>query len=102
MTEAHECYKNYYQKVYTRSKRKTPAQRKHLAKLKDKLKVSVKKGNIINKKFDKFLNEHKEIVDKYNALINELDSRYEMSTDIESAIKDYNERFITREVDIDE
>ena len=92
--EAYKCYgSNSYEKDSTIIK-KTPKQKKRLAKLKEKLKVADRKSAIAEKKLDNFRDKHSKVISEYNSLESDVAEKSTKWYDISEDIKDYENRFI--------
>ena len=96
MTTNYEAHKAYGTSSYEKETiiKKTPKQKKRLAKLKEKLKVASRKSAIAEKKLDNFRDKHNKVISEYNSLENDVAEKSTKWCDISEDIEDYENRFI--------
>ena len=96
--EAHEVYGTSSYEKETIIK-KTPKQKKRLAKLKEKLKVANKKSAIAEKKLDSFRDKHSKVIKEYINLELDVSDKATKWNDIYEEIREYESRFIKKTYD---
>ena len=91
--EAHKAYGTSSQEKITIIK-KTPKQKKRLAKSKEKLKVADRKSVIAEKKLDSFRDKHSKVIKEYNNLELDVSDKSAKWNDIYEDINEYENKFI--------
>ena len=91
--EAHKAYGTSSHEKITIIK-KTPKQKKLLAKLKEKLKVANKKSAIAEKKLYNFRDKHSKVIKEYINLELDVSDKGAKWYDISEEIRGYESRFI--------
>ena len=91
--EAHKAYGTSSHEKITIIK-KTPKQKKRLAKLKEKLKVADRKSVIAEKKLDSFRDKHSKVIKEYNNLELDVSDKSAKWNDIYEDINEYENKFI--------
>tara|TARA_R100000808_G_C2138495_1_gene146518 strand:+ start:997 stop:1323 length:327 start_codon:yes stop_codon:yes gene_type:complete len=101
MTTNYEAHKAYGTSSYEKTTiiKKTPKQKKRLAKLKEKLKVANKKSAIAEKKLDSFKDKHSKVINEYINLEGDVEDKGVKWYDISEEIREYESRFIKKTYD---
>jgi len=96
MTTNYEAHKAYGTSSYEKKTiiKKTPKQKKRLAKLKEKLKVADRKSVIAEKKLDSFRDKHSKVIKEYNNLELDVSDKSAKWNDIYEDINEYENKFI--------
>ena len=93
--EAHKAYgTNSYEKNTIIRIKKTPKQKKRLAKLKEKEKIAREKCTIADKKLDNFTDKHSKVINEYTNLEGDVADANEKYYDISLETQDYESKFI--------
>ena len=98
MTTNYEAHKAYGIGSYEKDIiiKKTPKQKKRLAKLKEKLKVANRKSEIAEKKLDSFRDKHSKVIKEYINLELDVSDKATKWNDIYEEIREYESRFIKK------
>ena len=98
MTTNYEAHKAYGIGSYEKDIiiKKTPKQKKRLAKLKEKLKVADRKCVIAEKKLDSFRDKHSKVIKEYINLELDVSDKATKWNDIYEEIREYESRFIKK------
>ena len=101
MTTNYEAHKAYGTSSYEKITiiKKTPKQKKRLAKLKEKLKVADRKSVIAEKKLDSFTDKHSKVINEYRNLELDAEDKATKWNDIYEEIRGYESRFIKKTYD---
>ena len=101
MTTNYEAHKAYGTSSYEKETiiKKTPKQKKRLAKLKEKLKVANRKSEIAEKKLDSFKDKHSKVINEYRNLELDAGDKATKCYDISEDINEYENKFIERTYD---
>ena len=96
MTTNYEAHKAYGTSSYEKTTiiKKTPKQKKRLAKLKEKLKVADRKSVIAEKKLDSFKDKHSKVINEYRNLELDAADKATKCNDIYEDINEYENKFI--------
>ena len=98
MTTNYEAHTAYGTSSYEKETiiKKTPKQKKRLAKLKEKLKVADRKCVIAEKKLDSFRDKHSKVIKEYINLELDVSDKATKWNDIYEEIREYESRFIKK------